>query len=111
MAHPPAIGGSIKRASWIALFTGTMISGAAAISVEAPMEPVSRLEQHSHAQRAATLDAARTAQRAVIEARYQSDRAQCESMGGARRDRCLIDAHARKGLALLETAAPYAARS
>ena len=99
----------MKRASWIALFTGTMISGAAAISVEAPMAPA--FPAHSHAQRARTLDAARTAQRAFIDARYQSDRAQCESLGGARRDRCLIDAHARKGRALLEAAAPYAVRS
>jgi hypothetical protein len=99
----------MKRASWIALFTATMISGAAAISVEAPMPPVS--ETNTPAQRATTLEAARAAQRAFIDARYQSDRAQCESLGGAKRDRCLIEAHARKGRAMLEAAAPYAVRS
>ena len=99
----------MKRSFWIFLATGTMISGAAAIGVEAPTTPLA--EPLSHAQRAATLQTARQAQRDMLEARYQSDRAKCEALGGARRDRCFIDAHARKGLAMLEAAAPYSVRS
>lgn len=95
----------MKRTFWIAIATGTMISGAAAIGIEAPSAPLA--QPLTHAQRASTLEAARQAQRDGIEARYQAERARCDSLGGARRDRCLIDAHARKGLSLLEAAAPY----
>jgi hypothetical protein len=99
----------MKRAVWIALGLGTMISGAAAIGVDAGGAPLP--EPQSHAQRAAAMEAARNAQRATIESRYQEDRAKCDALGGARKDNCLIDAHARKGRAMLEAAAPYAARS
>lgn len=50
---------------------------------------------------------ARALQRAKIEARYQVDRAQCGALGGHKRDRCLVRAHATKGRAMLEAAAPY----
>jgi hypothetical protein len=99
----------MKRGVWIALGLGTMISGAAAIGVDATRAPVP--EPQSHAQRAAVMEAARDAQRATIESRYQEDRAKCDALVGARRDNCLIDAHARKGRAMLEAAAPYAMRS
>ncbi|HUQ28502.1 MAG TPA: hypothetical protein VM051_07905 [Usitatibacter sp.] len=99
----------MKRAFWIALATGTMISGAAAIGVEVPSAPATNAS--SHAQRAALLVTARQAQRDVIDARYQSDRARCDALGGLRRDNCLIDAHARKGRAMLDAAAPYTERS
>jgi hypothetical protein len=99
----------MKRAFWIALATGTMISGAAAIGVEAPI--ASATNASNHAQRAAVLDSARQAQRGVIDARYQSDRARCDALGGLRRDNCLIEAHARKGRAMLDAAAPYSERS
>jgi hypothetical protein len=95
----------MKRTFWIALATGTMISGAAAIGIEAPSAPLA--QPLTHAQRASALEAARQAQRGRIEARYQAERAQCDSLGGARRDRCFIDAHARRGLLMMETAAPY----
>lgn len=95
----------MKRTFWIALATGTMISGAAAIGIEAPSAPLA--QPLTHAQRASALEAARQAQRHRIEARYQAERSVCESLGGARRDRCFIDAHARKGLLMMETAAPY----
>ena len=98
----------MKRAVWIAMALGTMISGAAAIGVDAQSTPARAAS--SHLERTALLDAARQAQRNVIEARYQSERAACEALGGARRDNCYIDAHARKGRALLEAAAPYATR-
>ena len=99
----------MKRGVWIAVALGTMISGAAAIGIDAPSAPVPAVP--SHLERTALLDAARRAQREGIEARYQSDRSACESLGGARRDNCFIEAHARKGRALLEAATPYATRS
>ena len=99
----------MKRAMWVALFTGTMITGAAAIGVDAQSPP--QVTAPTHFARAAALQAAREAQRSGIEARYQSDRSACEALHGAPRDRCFIDAHARKGRALLEAAAPYATRA
>lgn len=58
-----------------------------------------------------TQDAARAAQRARIEARYLVERAKCAALGGTKRDRCLIGAHAVRGGTLMEVAAPYEARS
>ena len=58
-----------------------------------------------------TQDSARNAQRARIEARYLVERAACGALGGFKRDRCLIAAHATRGRALLEAAAPYETRS
>jgi hypothetical protein len=99
----------MKRAVWVAIATGTMITGAAAIGVDA--QSTAAPHALAHFERAAALQAARQAQRSGIEARYAADRAGCEALGGALRDRCLIDAHARKGRAMLEAAAPYAARA
>lgn len=58
-----------------------------------------------------TETSARALQRARIEARYQVDRARCNILGGARRDRCMVQVHAAKGRALLDAAAPYEART
>lgn len=99
----------MKRAVWIAVGLGMMISGAAAIGVDTSSAPVPNVQ--SHAQRAAVQEAARDAQRAMIEARYQEDRSRCDALSGSRRDDCLIDAHARKGRSMLEAAAPYSVRS
>lgn len=99
----------MKRAVWIAVLLGTMISGAAAIGIDSQSTPVSAAS--TDLERNALLDAARRAQREGIESRYQSDRSACEPLGGARRDDCFIQAHARKGRALLEAATPYASRS
>ena len=57
-----------------------------------------------------TEQSARALQRARIDARYQVDRARCETHGGIKRDRCMIRAHATKGRALLDAAAPYEIR-
>lgn len=54
--------------------------------------------------------AARDAQRARIDARYEVERAQCDTLKGFRKDKCLIKVHATKGRALLEAAAPYELR-
>jgi hypothetical protein len=58
-----------------------------------------------------THDAAREAQRARIEAKYQVARAKCQALGGFKRDRCLISAHATRGRALLDAQAPYEIRN
>ena len=99
----------MKRAVWVAIATGTMISGAAAIGVDA--QSPSGPRALTHFERAVALQSAREAQRSGIEARYLADRAVCEELGGGNRDRCYIDAHARMGRAMLEAAAPYAARA
>jgi hypothetical protein len=52
----------------------------------------------------------RALQRARIEARYQVARAHCQALGGFKRDKCHVTAHAVKGRALLDAAAPYEAR-
>jgi hypothetical protein len=54
--------------------------------------------------------AQRAAQRARIDARYHVDRARCGAYSGFKRDRCLVQAHATKGRALLEAAGPYEVR-
>jgi len=55
-------------------------------------------------------EAARVAQRARIEARYQATRARCAPLRGRDHDQCLIEAHAMRGLALLQSQAPYTVR-
>ncbi len=99
----------MKRVAWVAVGLGTMISGAAAIGVDTASAPAP--QEQSHAQRAAALEAARIAQRAGIESRYQEDRAKCDALAGARKDNCLIDAHARRGRAMIEAAIPYSVRN
>ena len=58
-----------------------------------------------------TEDAARGAQRARIEARYQVASARCAAVRGFERDQCYIAAHAARGRALLESQDPYSART
>ncbi|MEP7070351.1 MAG: hypothetical protein ABI789_13975 [Usitatibacter sp.] len=58
-----------------------------------------------------TQESSRNAQRARIAARYVVARAACATLGGMKRDRCLITAHATRGRALLEAAAPYETRT
>jgi hypothetical protein len=102
--------GNMKRAIFVALGTGAAITSAAAISIgastlEAGPHPAPRGEY----QVAMLHQSARESQRARIEARYQTDRARCDSVSGFKRDKCLIKAHAAKGRAMLEAAAPYEA--
>lgn len=100
----------MKRAILVALGTGAVITSAAALSIgtasSQPISPVARSEYEV----ARMAWSAREAQRARIYARYADARARCEPLGGARRDRCLIDAHAEKGRALLAAHAPYQMR-
>lgn len=101
----------MKRAVLMALGIGAIITSAAAFSIGIA-GPVSARVGHAgdslapiHAQRQA-----REAQRQGIEARYLADRSRCTALGGARRDDCLIEAHATRGRALLAAADPYEAR-
>jgi len=58
-----------------------------------------------------TEQSARALQRARIDARYQVDRARCAGVsGGVQREKCLVKAHAARGRALLQAAAPYEKR-
>jgi hypothetical protein len=57
-----------------------------------------------------TEQSARALQRARIDARYQIDRARCGVLAGYKRDRCLVQAHATRGRAMLAAAGPYEAR-
>ncbi|HXD06002.1 MAG TPA: hypothetical protein VN680_08135 [Burkholderiaceae bacterium] len=82
-------------------------AGAAICRVRAAADRIVRVAQ-IEADYRHNEQAARAAQRARIDARYLVDRARCDTLGGFRRDRCLIEAHAAKGRALLEVNAPYA---
>ena len=53
----------------------------------------------------------RALQRARIDARYQLDRARCGTLGGFKREKCLVQAHAARGRALLDASAPYEGRA
>jgi hypothetical protein len=57
-----------------------------------------------------THQSARELQRARIDARYQVERTRCAMLGGFKRDKCLVQAHATRGRAMLDAAAPYEAR-
>jgi hypothetical protein len=57
-----------------------------------------------------TQQSARALQRARIDARYQVDRARCGALAGLRRDKCLVQAHAARGRAMLAAAGPYEMR-
>lgn len=145
----------MRRAMWMALGTGAVISSAAALGLSAADAGQKRLGKHEYeaslraveaarasaaarcealagherdycrteaeaertiavadieAARLRTERSARAAQKARIDARYQLDRARCAPLAGFKRDRCLIRAHAAKGRAMLDAAAPYAVR-
>lgn len=101
----------MKRAILIALGIGVMVTSAAAIDI-AGARPVSVPAIHNdsevHAARAQS--SARAEQRARIEERWLVERERCATMRGFQRDKCLVQAHAAKGRAMLEAAAPYEAR-
>jgi len=104
----------MRRAICIALGIGAIVSSAAAIGIGAsttePVATPSDPNPTATEMRRSELSA-RDAQRSRIEARYQAERAQCDALGGVRRDRCLIAAHAHRGRALLEAAGPYQRKS
>ena len=53
---------------------------------------------------------ARALQRARIDARYQADRSRCATLAGYKRDKCLVQAHATRGRAMLDAGGPYEVR-
>jgi hypothetical protein len=51
-----------------------------------------------------TQQSSRAVQRARIEARFQVDRARCGTLGGFKRDKCLVSAHATRGHSMINSA-------
>jgi hypothetical protein len=102
---------TMKRAILIALGIGVIMTSAAALDLAGP-RPVSvpAVQNDSEVHAARTRVSARAEQRARIEERWLADRERCASLGGYRRDKCLVQAHATKGRAMLEAAAPYETR-
>jgi hypothetical protein len=99
----------MKRAILVALGIGTVITSAAALSIgTAAPKPVAAGQTEFEQARSAWT--AREEMRTRVEARYLAARAQCEPLGGLKRDKCLISAHASKGHALMEIQAPYEMR-
>ena len=97
----------MKRAIFVALGTGAVITSAAALTVGTPSLPASLAAPHDELGRARLQSAARQAHRENVEARYLAARARCETLGGVKRDHCFIKAHAFRGRALLEEHQPY----
>jgi hypothetical protein len=105
----------MRRAILVALGIGTIITSAAALGIGVALAPgaqsLGRPGEGGEVAMHRARDSARNAQRARIEERYLTERAACAPLGGLKRDRCLIEAHATRGRALLEAAAPYETRS
>ena len=101
----------MKRAILIALGTGVVISSAAALDIAgAASESAPAAAQGDPVQVARARDTAREQQRSRINARYATEREACAQLRGYQREKCLVKAHANKGRALLEAAAPYESR-
>jgi len=96
----------MKRAIFVALGTGAVITSAAALSLGTQV-PGQASSAHDEFQRTRIQAAAREALREQIDERYREARAQCEPLGGFKRDQCQIRAHAVRGRALLDSHAPY----
>lgn len=101
----------MKRAVLIALATGLVIGSAAALDIAGAREAPLAFEGQDEAVYAARArEAARAGQRARIHERYAAEREACAALGGLPRDKCLVKAHANRGRAMLEAAAPYEIR-
>ena len=101
----------MKRAIFVALATGLVITSATALDLAGARDyGASRSGQDEIAFASRTRASARAEQRERIEERYRAERAECESLGGYRRDKCVVKAHSTRGRALLEAAAPYEVR-
>ena len=98
----------MKRATWVALGTGVVISGAAwALDIAGAAEPVAPSVRGDVIHAARARESAREQQRGRIHARYNTERDACGVLKGYQREKCLVKAHANRGRALLEAAAPY----
>ncbi len=98
-----------KRAILVALGTGLVISSATALDIGArgttPIASPDDVVQVSRAR-----EAARSTQREQIQARFVVEREQCAALRGYQREKCVVRAHANRGRALLDAAAPYEVR-
>jgi hypothetical protein len=101
---------TMKRAVLIALGIVTVTSAAALGIASTPPNAVPAMQHDEQVHVARTRDSARALQRATIEERYLADRERCAGLSGYRRDKCFVQAHAVKGRAMLESAAPYEVR-
>lgn len=113
MMDPFLFGGDdrMKRAIIVALGTGLVITSAAALGLAGAREDTASLLGEDTATFAARArEAARSGQRARIDERYHAERDGCAALRGFQRDKCLVRAHANRGRAMLEAAAPYEAR-
>ena len=97
----------MKRAILIALGAGVMITSAAALDIAGGGEPAAHGDQ---VQVSRARESAREQQRSRIESRYLAEREACAQLRGYAREKCVVKAHANKGRALLEAAAPYETR-
>lgn len=98
----------MRRAILVALATGLCITSAAALTAGGAGAPAPSAKSEVHP--VLTQQAARAQQRARIEERYQADKLRCTDLTGYRREKCVVQAHAVRGRALLEAAAPYGVR-
>lgn len=103
----------MTRAILVALGTGTIITSAAAFGIGAARDVSPQIITHpeSRAEFARLEQGAREEQRALIEARYSLAKTRCTALRGYDHDSCLIEAHAARGRALLESQDPYAVRA
>jgi hypothetical protein len=101
----------MKRAILVALGTGAVISSAAAaLDIAGASEPAAPTARGDPVYVARARESAREEQRSRIHTRYTAEREACAQLKGYQREKCLVKAHANKGRALLEAAAPYDAR-
>ena len=101
----------MKRTIFVVLATGLAITSAAALDIAGVRQVTASNAGHDEVAFAArTRASARAEQRERIDQRYRIEREECESLGGYRRDKCVVKAHATRGRALLEAAAPYEVR-
>lgn len=101
----------MSRAILVALGTGTIITSAAAIGIGAARETPEPLFRPQTSTDVARIEQqARVEQRALIDARFELARAHCAPLRGYDHDQCVIEAHAARGRALLESQDPYAVR-
>jgi hypothetical protein len=110
MASSPLMDDDMKkRAIVVALGTGLVISSATALDIGVrAAAPIA--SPHDVVQVARTREAARTAQREQIQARFVAEREQCAQLRGYQREKCVVRAQANRGRALLDAAAPYEVR-
>lgn len=98
----------MNRAILVALGTFVVISTAAfALDIAGATAPSAPSTRADPVQVALARGSAREEQRGRIQERYAIERDSCTALRGYQREKCLVKAHANRGRALLEAAAPY----